>query len=392
MISVKEALDLIKINTKHITEEVIPLCEAFDRVLSQDVYSAINMPPFDQSAMDGYAVNYSDDTTNSFKVIGEIKAGDDATSVTINEGEAVRIFTGAMVPETAVTVIKQEIVERNGDQIDITEDFVYGANIRRKGEQVEKGGLAAVKGTTLTPGTVGYLAGLGIDKVNVSKLPGITIIVTGSELITADEELTPGKIYESNAIMLQAALHRFGLDCNIDKVKDDYSSTKEMIAGALQNSDVLLLSGGISVGDYDFVAQALEELGTEKIFHRIKQKPGKPLYYGKNKHTSIFALPGNPASALSCFYVYVAYALQLICGNKDPFVPMLEFELSHDFEKKGSLTHFLKARVTEGKIAVLSAQSSAMLSAFTSSNALMVIPEDTNDLKEGIKVKAYFIS
>lgn len=392
MISVAEALQLIEQETGMLEKETIPLSNCLNRILAEDIISPIDMPPFAQSAMDGYAIKRSDTTQYNFTLIGEIKAGDDASSVQIGDGEAVRIFTGGMVPSSAVSVVKQEIVEQNGSEISVTGNFNDGENIRPKGEQVAKGALAATKGTRLSPGAVGYLTGLGIETVAVTRLPKIAIIVTGNELIPPSEALTPGKIYESNAIMLKTALQTYGFECSVSKVQDDYEATKAMIATALKSNDLILLSGGISVGDYDFVGRALNELGTKEIFHKIKQKPGKPVYFGVNDRTRIFALPGNPASALTCFYVYVLKGLQQLTGSIQPFFPLLEFELDTDLSKKGNFRHFLKASVTGGIISPLPAQSSAMLSAFTNANAILILPEEQEEFTRGSKVQAYLIN
>ena len=295
MISVEQAFKII--DTIQTLDPVnVSIQEALGYTLAEDVISPINMPPFNQSAMDGYAVN---GTGDSFSLVGEIKAGDNASSLLLRQGEAVRIFTGAMVPTSATSVIRQEIVEKSDNSIHITSNYAQNQNIRFIGEQIEKGAVAAKERTLITPGVLGFLVGIGIQTVSVFRKPSIAILVTGDELIPSNESLTPGKIYESNSFMIQAAFRSIGYESTIQRVKDDFEATKQQFATLIATNDLIIATGGISVGDYDYVGKALEELGTEQLFYKVKQKPGKPLYLGKNRNSYIFGLPGNPGAALS---------------------------------------------------------------------------------------------
>jgi molybdopterin molybdotransferase len=317
MISIKDAIQLVKSNCNPLLKEVIkPLEKSGNYRLYKDVYSPIDMPPFRQSAMDGYALNLHNST--NYKLIGEIKAGDDASPI-LKIGEAIRIFTGSPVPDSANTVIMQEKVSANNDTISLEKSAVsINQNIRPKGEQVTKGDLALKKGTKLTPAAIGYLTGLGITEVSVYKKPSIAIVTTGNELVEAGQSLQYGKIYESNSKMLQNALYNLKFyDLTIHKIKDDYDETQSTLNKLINTKDLVLISGGISVGDYDFVGKALQQLNVEQCFYKVMQKPGKPLYFGKKDSTTIFALPGNPAAALTCFYIYVYIALQKMM-NRTP--------------------------------------------------------------------------
>ncbi|MDB9989800.1 molybdopterin molybdotransferase MoeA, partial [Flavobacteriaceae bacterium] len=314
MISVEEAFELLENNV--IPTQISILCKttnALGLVLAEDVSSPINMPPFRQSAMDGYALNIHNGS--SYKIIDEVKAGDGHHPI-LKIGEAVRIFTGSAVPNTANTVVIQEKVTADKNQLQLNNPVKLKENIRSKGAQIKEGDIALKKGTKLTPAAIGFLLTLGIIEVTVFKKPKIGLVITGNELIKAGQPLSYGKIYESNSGMLYTGLLGLGYtDVTQYKVKDDYNSTVMILDKVISENDMILITGGISVGDYDFVGKALLELGTEQVFYRVKQKPGKPLFFGKIKNKPIFALPGNPASALSNFYVYVHPALEKLSGN-----------------------------------------------------------------------------
>jgi len=388
MITVEEAFELVDIHINTTTKPENKLViDATGFVLSKDVLSPINMPPFRQSAMDGYALYLHND--DNYTVIDEVKAGDDHHP-TINAGEAVRIFTGSPVPDTANTVIMQEKVSRDGDQLKLNYPVSENENIRPLGEQIKKGELALQEGTKLTPAAIGFLTTLGIAEVSVYSKPSIAIVTTGSELIKVGQPLTYGKIYESNSWMLQSALQ--SLDYNtitLTKVKDDYTSTVSSIKKAISENDVVLISGGISVGDYDFVGKALTQLDVEQVFYKVKQKPGKPLFFGKKEDKVIFALPGNPASALSSFYVYVYPTLQRLSGEKDFSLNRINVKSASTYFKKGDRAQFLKGYLKDGKVTILEGQSSAMLHTFALANVLVYVPEDVNNILVNDSVKVF---
>lgn len=380
MISISEAISIVKHNGNPLLKETTKQVEkAGGYVLFKDIYSPINMPPFRQSAMDGYALNLHDNL--SYNLIGEVKAGDGHQPI-LKKGEAVRIFTGAAVPDSATAVMMQEKVKNSGDSITIEYKIPSKHNIRPLGEQVRTGDIALKKGTKLTPAAIGYLISLGITEVSVFKKPSIAIVTTGNELIEAGQNLTYGKIYESNSKMLLSALYSLKFyDVAIHKVEDDYNKTVKKLNTVINNNDLVLITGGISVGDYDFVGKALKELEVEELFYKVKQKPGKPLFYGKKKETQVFALPGNPAAALSCFYIYVHIALQKMMNRDALELPSIEAESISDFEKRGDRPQFLKAIYNKGQVEVLEGQNSSMLQTFSLSNALVYIPAEVSKIE-----------
>lgn len=391
MVSISEAINLVNEHTNTGTIIKTPLVNCVDLFLAEDLLSPITMPPFHQSAMDGYAVLYNETHQNNFKLVDEIKAGDN-NNRTLKAGEAVRIFTGAPTPTNANAVIMQEKTSVNNGVLVIDDVLSNNKNIRLKGEQINQNQTALKAGSKLNPAAIGFLATLGFTDVPVFKKPSITIVVTGNELAEPGTLLEFGQIYESNAIMLQTALLKKGFNnITILKVKDDYTATVERLKKAIDSSDFVLISGGISVGDYDFVGKALLELKTEQVFYKIKQKPGKPLFYGKNGKTSIFALPGNPASALTCFYIYIEAALQKFIGNPNYKKQTTELPLLSKHLKKGTRGEFLKAKATGTSVEILGSQSSAMLNTFSDANALVYLDENTEVVEKNENVITYLI-
>ncbi len=389
MISVEKAQQLISKNLKFLEDSTINIDDGLGFILSKDIISPINMPPFRQSAMDGYALNLSE--SNIYSLIGEIKAGDGHQPF-LKKGEAVRIFTGAPVPDSANAVIMQESVMAKDNILTIEKPVKHNDNIRPLGEQVKKDAVALKKGTVLTPAAIGYLTSLGIIEVEVYHKPSIAILVTGNELIEAGQDLPYGKIYESNGQMLNSAVRSLGYQ-NVTnyKVADDYKNTVKLLDEIICKHDVVLVSGGISVGDYDFVGKALAELEVEQIFYKVKQKPGKPFFFGKKQSKMIFALPGNPAAALSCFYIYVYPTLKRISGDTDFILPRTIARSKSNFIKKGDRAQFLKAAYKNGTVQILEGQSSAMLHTFAYANALVYIPETGDSIKADDEVEVILL-
>lgn len=382
MIAISEAIQLVKNNSFPLLKSTIkPIEKSGGYKLFSNVLSPINMPPFRQSAMDGYAVCLNDSL--KYLLIGEIKAGDSLQPI-LKKGEAVRIFTGAPVPDTANAVMMQEKVLVNNSQITFEFQININHNIRPLGEQVKRGELALEKGSKLTPAAIGYLCSLGIQEISVFKKPSIAIVTTGNELVEACEDLTYGKIYESNSKMLQNALYNLKLyDVTIHKVEDDYDKILSKLDKVINENDLVIVSGGISVGDYDFVGKALEELKVEALFYKVKQKPGKPLFFGKKDNKLIFALPGNPAAALTCFYMYVYIALQQMMNNPELELRRIKAKSASKFVKNGDRPQFLKAIFNNDEVSILEGQSSAMLQTFAISNAFVFMDESLSNIEIG---------
>jgi molybdopterin molybdotransferase len=380
MISVEEAIATVKKTIKKTSKtEVIPLSSALGHILSTDVLSPINMPPFRQSAMDGYAIHLSD--SMEYEIVSEIKAGD-ADSTVLKSGQAARIFTGAAVPDSANAIAIQEHVTAKNNTLTLEKEVKPAANIRDLGEQVKKGQLALPEGSVINAAAIGFLASLGISEVSVYTKPSVAIITTGNELVPAGTPLKHGEIYESNAIMLQATLNEHHYNkVSVFKVNDNFDETVSQIRNVMSDHDFVVITGGISVGDYDFVGKALEKLQVNQLFYEVKQKPGKPLYFGKKEGTIIFALPGNPAASLSCFYIYVLLALELSSGNRGFSLPRIKARSRSDFYKKGDRAQFLKAYYEQSEVSILDGQSSSMLHTFAIANSLVYVPSDKLEIR-----------
>lgn len=392
MIAVNEAIERIKLHTHKLAPIELSLKDAAGLVLAEDVFAGCDVPNFNQSAMDGYALRYRDlSLTKQFSIAHEIAAGDVAAS-NVPPQSCVRIFTGAPVPADLDTVVMQEKVKLHSTGISVLDEtLTEGSNVRMVGSEIKKGSLAVPKNTFLSPATIGFLASIGTKEVMVYPKPKIHIIVTGKELAKLGQDLKEGQVYESNSLLLQAALRQLHIDnVNIDFVTDSLDDTIRAIKSALANADILLLTGGVSVGDYDFVVKAADACGINQIFHKVKQRPGKPLYAGVKNNQIIFGLPGNPASVLSCFYNYVTIAIQCMTG-RNSLTEKRWFPLATSFNKKITLTQFLKAYHDGQTVTPLTAQESFRLSSFSSANCLIILPEEKLDFAEGELVETLLL-
>ena len=392
MISVQEAKRLINENVSPLATVVFSLQQATGLVLAEDVYASTDIPAFPQSSMDGYAFSFHDWQKNKkLKIAGEVAAGSNETFL-LSPGNAVRIFTGAAVPAGADTVIMQEKIKtQNGELIIEDETLQAGNSVRPKGSEIKAGALALEKGNILSPAAIGFLAGIGISAIKVYPNPSISIIITGNELQQPGQTLQHGQVYESNSFALKAILQQLHIyDVKVFYAADKPGIVSDTLNKALEQSDVVLLTGGISVGDYDFVLQAATNCHVEKLFHKIKQRPGKPLYFGKKENKLVFGLPGNPSSVLTCFYQYVIPALEKL-SNRKIGLQTLKVPLSKALQKNTGLTHFLKG-FYDGKTATpLDAQESFRLSSFAKANCLIQIDEEMTSLKEGELVNVYLL-
>jgi len=390
MKSVEEALELVLKNSHSLEEsERLPLEDCLNRCLAKAIQAPIDLPSHRQSAMDGYAMALHDSAT--YALVGEIKAGDSANPV-LKPGQCVRIFTGAVVPDAADAIVMQEKTVSNGSLIEVQSPPVKGEHIRPVGSQVKKGAFPLAKGQLLQASGLAFLQSLGIRELEVVRTPKVTLILTGNELISPVEKLSRGKIYESNSVLLKAALQQQEIEPNLISFSEDtLEATIHSLEKALLTSDVVLVSGGISVGDYDFVKKALEALEVDELFYKVRQRPGKPLYFGKKEKCFVFALPGNPASTLSCFYVYVLPLIARLKGSQSEGLLRMEVPLAHDFSSKEARALFLKASVQNKVVHILDHQHSSMLVSFAKANALVYLPEKEVRLKKGAHVEVLLL-
>jgi molybdopterin molybdotransferase len=381
MIQPKEAQQLVAKLIQPLGTTTMPLPSACGYILGADLPAPSDLPLFDQSAMDGYAIAYMPGApvaVQTFDCIGEIKAGDTDWPV-IKPGQCLRIFTGALVPKEAGCVVMQEKTSRSGNDVQIqTADLIHGHNIRYQGTQITTGATAFRAGILITPGAIGAMASMGIASAPVQRRPAVSILVTGSELRQPGANLKPGEIYESNLKTLEAALSQCGIqNPTATIVGDDEAAIIAVLQPMLETSDLVLLTGGISVGDYDFAGTALRRLGVEEIFYKVSQKPGKPLFFGRINNAFVFALPGNPGSVLTCFYEYVWPAIRRMSGQTDIFLPTRQLPLKDGFANTGDRSVFLKCNIRDEQVVVLDKQGSDMLVSFGHADALVFIPDHT---------------
>lgn len=389
MISINEAFLILDGVGFQLVEIELPLKDANRFVLAESLYSPINMPPFRQSNMDGFALSLHDELV--YDIVGEIKAGD-SENIELQPGQAVKIFTGAAVPDSAQAVIQIEKVSISNGKLLLQEPVLPQTNIRPLGSQILQHTMALEKGTYLNAAAIGFLAGLGFTSVKVYQKPTIGIVVTGNELVQIGQPLNHGQVYESNSLMLQSALHTAHFN-NVKcyQVEDDFENTKATFKQAIDDNEVILISGGISVGDYDFVGKALESLNVETLFYKVNQKPGKPLLVGKLNEKIIFALPGNPAASLTCFYLYVLPTLQRKSGITASYHTTITKYLAHNYLVNNPRNQFLKAIVSKDNVTILPHQDSSMLDSFALANALVYVPNGDYELMKGDKVAVYLL-
>ena len=392
MLSVTEAKILIAQSIPCLHSRHLPIQNILGCILAEDVYSLYDAPSFRQSSMDGYAFIYDDLLTNrEIKVIDAIAAGDNR-SVVISSGMAVRIFTGAPVPEGADTVVMQEKVKIN-DTILLIEDHQIskGSNVRAMGAELKKGSLVIEKGKKIKSRTIGFLAGLGIAEVKVYPAPSIAIIITGNELQAPGTQLAHGNVYESNSFALTAVLKSLGIEhVRIWYAHDNIVEVTTKIREALEYADMILLTGGVSVGDYDFVVQAAINNGIHQLFHKIAQKPGKPIFFGMKENKIVFGLPGNPGSVLTCFYEYVELAISKMM-NKQSVVRSIQASLNQNYKTNPALTHFVKGYLNGERVEILDAQESFRLKSFAEANCLIVLPQGRDQYYPGDEVEVHLL-
>lgn len=392
MIEVDQALEIIDEHSSPAAPRDVALHEAGGLVLASNLYAPLDIPAFPQSSMDGYAFSFAGwDRTKALTLAGEVAAGSNESAV-VRPWQAVRIFTGAAVPPGADTVVVQEKSKPSGGELLVEDDhIVQGQHVRLPGSEIRKNALALASGTLLTPAAIGFLAGMGFSELPVFPRPVISIIVTGNELQTPGQPLLYGQVYEANSFSLGAALEQYGIRQPIRyRTGDQLDALSRLLADALEKSDVVLLTGGVSVGDYDFTARAAKQCGITTLFHKVKQKPGKPVFFGRKGKKLVFGLPGNPASVLTCFYLYVAPALERF-SQRQPLVKKATAPSGTVIKKPAGLTWFLKGSYHNGVASVLDAQESYRLSSFARANCLLRLEEEQTSCNPGDPVTIYLL-
>ena len=396
-VSLTEALDIILPVIQASNAESVDLTDALHRTLAEDVRSPIDHPPWDNSAMDGYAVIASDvqgatrENPARLQLIEKVPAGG-FPSLRVTEGTTIRIMTGAPIPDGADSVVRVEHTETGGDDVVIVfNDTDAKRNIRPRGEDVRTGDVVVSQGTVLRPAEIGFLATAGAAKLAVRRKPRVAILSTGDELADIDQfdEVRAGrKIVNSNSYALAAAVHSTGGDpIALGIARDERESLLTKLREGLQ-ADMLVTSAGASVGEHDLVKDVLEELGMQTAFWRVRVRPGSPFSFGRIGNVPVFGLPGNPVSALVTFELFVKPAIRRALGQRALYSPTLRVRVAEQINTKGALTHFLRARLTRDAdgtwLAKLTGpQGSGMISSMAQADALLVVPEATDVIEAG---------
>jgi molybdopterin molybdotransferase len=400
MILVEDALDLILKETFPLGMEKVDILDTLGRVLGEAVFSGRIIPPRDNSSMDGYAVHAADtqgatpSNPATLDVIEDIPAGAIPRQV-VGSGQAARIMTGAPIPEGADAVIRMEDTRQNGTQVELTAAVKKGEFIRFAGEDVREGEEVIPAGTVVRPAEVGMMAALGKSFVSVYQRPVVAVIATGDELADIDDPVSSWKIVNSNAYSLTAQI----LDCGaiplqMGIARDNREDLLAKFRPALR-ADVILSSGGVSVGDYDLVKDIMTEVGTSIEFWRVAMKPGKPLVYGRVGGKPIFGLPGNPVSTMVSFEQFVRPVLLKMMGQRCLFRRTVQAIMKEGLDKQTGLTYFVRVHVTRQGDDYVAAptgeQSSGILKSMVRANGLAILPKEVEKISPGDRVTVQLI-
>jgi molybdopterin molybdotransferase len=374
--------------------ETVEIDDALDRILAADVYATGNVPPFPASAMDGYALA-DGSAPGTFTIVGESRAGGPFPGASLAPGEAIRISTGATVPAGATAVIRQEDTTAGETTVETHVAVAPGANVRGAGEDMRTGQQILAAGTRLGPTELGAAVAAGAGELTAARRPVLATVCTGDELRAPGEPLEPGQIHNSNAPLLRALAVRAGASAlAAARVGDDAAQTEQTLKVALRACDVLVISGGVSVGPHDHVKATLARLGVQQSFWGVALQPGKPTWFGTHDGRPVFALPGNPVSTAVTFSLFVAPALEKLLGATAPHRVLTEARLAAPVPRNPSRDQMIRVRLTIGDDGVLQAtstgaQDSHMFSSLLAADALAVVPRGEGKLAPGTTVRLH---
>jgi molybdopterin molybdotransferase len=391
MISIDEALALVLDGVRRLGSERVPLAAAAGRVAAEPATGVVDLPPFDRSAMDGYAVRAADTAPGvALRLAAGVAAGEVATAA-LEPGTAARVSTGAAIPPGADAVLQSELAVEQDGRVAPERAIPVGTHIRRRGEDLQVGAVLAPAGAALTFPRISALASAGVGEVAVHRRPQLHLLVTGSELLPLGAPPEPGRIHESNGLMVSLLAARAAATVTDHGViGDDREATRAAIAAGL-GGDVLVVSGGVSVGPHDHVRPAFADCGVDEVFWRVKIKPGKPLWFGRRGDTLVFGLPGNPLSTIVCFCVFIEPALRRLQGEADARPRLERARLTTGASASDGRTTYLTAALRRGPDGVLEAtpterQGSHMTGALGESDGFAVAPDAAGELPAGSTV------
>jgi molybdopterin molybdotransferase len=388
LLSIADAQRLILEHARPLPAEAVPLEDAAHRVLAEPARAEIDLPPFPSSAMDGYAVRAAD-TPGRLRVEARIAAGKPALGA-IEPGQAMGIATGGVVPDGANAVIPIEYVVEHGNEIEIGSVVENGENVRPRGGDIRAGEVVVERGSVLTPARLGALAAAGIPEIRSARRPRAAVLPTGTELRRPGEALAAGEIYEANGLILSAQLETAGAVVELlPAVGDDEAAHRSALEHAL-DADVVVTSGGVSVGPHDLVRRVEAELGVEEVFWRVSVKPGKPIAFGVRERTLVFGLPGNPVSALVGFVLFVEPAIRALQGVPEPLPRFDRGRLAAPRRRNPERDELVRARLRRSEdgplLEPLSGQESHMIARSAAADALVFVPQGEGELGDGAPV------
>ena len=394
MLDLDEAQRRVLDSVVPLGKERVPLESAVSRVLASDVVSPVNLPGFDYSAMDGYAIDVGAHVGVSHakrRVVGESRAGGPSPPRLV-PGTAMRILTGAPIPEGADAIVMQEETTREGEMLTLTGAPRPGDHVRRAGEDLVRGTIVLRRGTRLRPSHVPLLAALELVRPEVHRKPVVTVLATGDELREPGAVARPGTIIETNGLAIAAMARAVGAHVRLLPIApDDREALRAAVLDALDGADVALTIGGVSVGDHDLVKPILEEVGVVLDFWRVSIKPGKPLAMGRRGATRVLGLPGNPVSAMITFLLFAAPLLRALEGERDPLPKRIHARLSRDVKHHPGRTEFLRATISdeggEQVVTPIASQSSGSIVSMAWADALVVVPRDAPGLAKDALVE-----
>lgn len=400
-IFVAEAIKLVMANAKPLETERVPLEHAYGRILAEPIIAKHDVPPFNRSPYDGFAVRAEDTLGASgenrvpFKVAEEIGAGHVATKQ-IKQGEAYRIMTGAELPVQADAVVMLEQTVESENAFTLRKPFVAGENISFRGEDAGEGEMLINKGALIHPGTIALLATFGYAQVEVAKRPVVGILSTGTELLAVDEALVPGKIRNSNGPMIMAQLERMGIGHqSYGMLVDDLDACTEMVERAIDETDVLITTGGVSVGDYDYLPAIYERLGAKVLFNKVAMRPGSVTTVAVLGNKLLFGLSGNPSACFTGFELFTRPAILRMMGAENPYMPHMTATLGEDFTKPNPFTRFIRAVWEMGENGPVASPAgfnkSSAVSSIARGNCILVLPSGTRGFTKGMDVKILLI-